>query len=179
MPPHCDALDGPVVKAARRALESGNPDLILAYVPAASAGALTEAFRKTVEARKSGGAAQEVADTYFFETAVRLHRAGEGAAFTGLKPAGLDFGPVIPVAERAIETGSPQELARLLGKTVEDEVLRRYDQLTHLRERAGAGLDEAREYTSAMLGLQVYANTIYKCAQADLHESHKRGEHED
>jgi hypothetical protein len=34
----------------------------------------------------------------------RLHRPGEGAPYTGLKPAGQDFGPVIPAAEHAIES---------------------------------------------------------------------------
>jgi hypothetical protein len=29
MPPHCDTLDGPVVKAAKRALEAQNVNLIL------------------------------------------------------------------------------------------------------------------------------------------------------
>ena len=49
-----------------------------------------------------------MADLYFFETVVRVHRAGEGAAYNGLKPAGLDEGPVIPIAEKAIETASPE-----------------------------------------------------------------------
>ncbi|MGW3358570.1 DUF6448 family protein [Streptomyces bungoensis] len=32
MPPHCDSLDGPVVTAAREALEKGDVDLVLPYV---------------------------------------------------------------------------------------------------------------------------------------------------
>ena len=39
------------------------------------------------------------------ETVIRLHRAGEGAAYTGLKTAGADYGPAIPAAEYAVETG--------------------------------------------------------------------------
>jgi hypothetical protein len=34
MPPHCDSLDGPVVTAARRALDAGNVDLVLPFVHA-------------------------------------------------------------------------------------------------------------------------------------------------
>jgi hypothetical protein len=40
----------------------------------------------------------------FFETAVRLHRAGDEAPYTGLKPAGPDWDPFVPRAEKAIET---------------------------------------------------------------------------
>jgi hypothetical protein len=36
--------------------------------------------------------AKALADRYFFETLVRLYRAGEGAAYKGLKPAGRDLG---------------------------------------------------------------------------------------
>jgi hypothetical protein len=33
MPPHCDSLDGPVVTAAREALDTTDVDLILPFVP--------------------------------------------------------------------------------------------------------------------------------------------------
>ena len=55
---------------------------------------------------------------YFFETLVRLHRAGEGAPYTGLKPAGRDLGPAIPAADRALETGDVEPLVRLLVGSV-------------------------------------------------------------
>ena len=108
MPPHCDSMDGPVVGAARQALDTGNINLILAYVPESATAEVKSTFDKVTRARRTGCDAREVADLYFFETVVRLHRAGEGAPYTGLKPAGLDVGPVIPAAEKAIEIGSPE-----------------------------------------------------------------------
>ncbi len=89
MPPHCDTMDGPVVKAAKKALETGNVNLILPWVPKKAEGALKKAFGKALRTRKMGKGAAELADYWFFETAVRLHRVGEGAPYTGLKPAGL------------------------------------------------------------------------------------------
>lgn len=112
MPPHCDSLDGPVVTAARRALTLGEVDLILPFVHAEGEPEIRDAFDLALKARALGGEAQEVADRWFFETAVRVHRAGEGAPFTGLKPAGLDVGVVIPAAERALATGSASEHRR-------------------------------------------------------------------
>ena len=41
MPPHCDSMDGPVVKAAKRALDLGNVNLILPYVPKEGEGEVT------------------------------------------------------------------------------------------------------------------------------------------
>ena len=114
MPPHCDSMDGPVVQAAVKALEAEDIDLILPYVHKEGEPEVIQAFEKVLQVRKDGALTRELADRYFFETAVRVHRAGEGAPYTGLKPAGLDVGPVIPVAEKAIEAGSEEELADLL-----------------------------------------------------------------
>lgn len=172
MPPHCDTMDGPVVKAARRALQAKDANIILAYVPKEGEKEVLEAFEKVIQAREGGAAAREVADLYFFETAVRVHRAGEGAPYTGLKPAGLDEGPVIPVAEKAIETNSPAALIDLLCGFVREEVTRRFHRMQHLKEHAGEGVDANREYVSAMLGLQVWSHGLYQYAKADPHAGH-------
>ena len=87
MPPHCDTRDGPVVKAAKKALETGNLNYLLIWIPKESETELKDVFARTQRARKSGKDAQDVADDWFFETAIRLHRAGEGAPYTGMKPA--------------------------------------------------------------------------------------------
>src|SRR5574341_1508897 len=109
---HCDGLDGPVVKAAQRALESGNVNHVLIWVRKNDEGEIKQAFQKTLAVRKSSPQAKDLADTYFFETLVRIHRAGEGAPYTGLKPAGQDLGPAIPAADQALTSGSPEALIR-------------------------------------------------------------------
>src|SRR5262245_11062713 len=140
MPPHCDSMDGPVVTAARRALEKEDVNLILPYVKENASADVKAAFEKALRARKVNMQAREVADLYFYETAVRLHRAGEGAPYTGLKPAGLDVGPVIPVAEKAIEIGSPDALIRILTDTLRQEVQHRFEHVKHLRDYSPADI---------------------------------------
>jgi hypothetical protein len=172
MPPHCDTLDGPVVTIARKALEKKDVKLILPYVPKEAEEEIIAVFNKVIQVRDVNSAAHEVADRYFFETVVRLHRAGEGASFTGLKPAGLDEGPVIPVAEKAIESGDPDELLDLLAEMVREHVRDRFDHMQRLKEDADKGVEQAREYVEAMLGLQVYSHSLYLAMQADPHEGH-------
>ena len=169
MPPHCDALDGPVVKAARRALEARDVNVVLPYVKKEGEAEVVRAFERVIGIRESDPAAREIADLYFFETVVRVHRAGEGAPYTGLKPAGLDVGPVIPAAERAIETGSPVELLELLTDTVRSEVMRRFDRVMQLRPQAEGNVDQAREYAQAMLGLEVYSHKLNQFAKVGPH----------
>ena len=170
MPPHCDSLDGPVVRAARAALDLEDVDLVLPYVHEPAEVEVRRAFELAVKARTQGPEAHEVADLYFFETVVRVHRAGEGAPFTGLKPAGLDVGPVIPLAERAIEMGDAAELAELLATATRDEVMDRFAELMAMKAHAGDDVASARRYVTAMLGLQVWAHKLHAAVHTAAHE---------
>jgi hypothetical protein len=169
MPPHCDALDGPVVTAARSALAAMNVDLVLPFVHVEGEAEVRDAFDQTVKAAASGGEACDVAARWFFETVVRVHRAGEGASFTGLKPAGLDVGPVIPAAERALESGSPDELVEILCREVTEQVGLRLQRAQALRPHAEDGIAAGREYVEAALGLQVWAHKVHRQVLADAH----------
>lgn len=174
MPPHCDSMDGPVVTVAKQALEQGDIRLILPYVPKEGEAEVIQAFNKVLPLHRQPNGAREVADTYFFETVVRVHRAGEGAPYTGLKPAGLDVGPVIPVAEKAIETGSPDDLINILTHILHIEIGKRFDHMQHLKQHAGEGVDQARQYVEAMLGLQVWSHKVYSTMLSAVHEGEHR-----
>ena len=183
MPPHCDSMDGPVVKAAIAALNAGDVDLVLPFVPTEGEAEVVRAFQQVLPLHRQSDSAQEIADLHFFETVVRIHRAGEGAPYTGLKPAGLDIGPVIPVAERAIENGSPDELVRLLTETVRTEVTSRLAHAMELKRHAAheRNVEAAREYVEAMLGLQVWSHKLYLTAQGPAHigaHEHEEGAEE-
>src|SRR5512146_3307813 len=116
---HCDSIDGPVAKAALTALDTGNVNLALPFAPATAEGEIKAAFAQSLKVRTLGPEAKALADRAFIETTVRLHRAGEGAAYTGLKPTGIDYGPAIPAAERAIETRNLAQVKALLIEEME------------------------------------------------------------
>jgi len=79
LPPHCDTLDGPVVLAAKKALERHNVNLILAWVHIEGEREVKEAFEKAIKVYNDGNKdAKELAEYWFFETVVRIHREGEG-----------------------------------------------------------------------------------------------------
>ncbi len=125
---HCDTLDGPVVVAARSALDSGQLNPVLAWVPAADETEIREAFAKARAARKAGKEAREVADQWFFETVVRVHRASEGAPYTGLKPAG-QVEPAVAVVDQAIAKRDPRAIDALLGGAVHRGLEARWSKL--------------------------------------------------
>lgn len=167
MPPHCDSMDGPVVTAARLGLEAGDVDLVLPYVHESGEQEIRETFERTVRARALGPQAQDVADRYFFENVVRVHRAGEGAAYTGLLPAGLSEGPVIPLAERAIERGTVDEVCGFLAHELHEQLEHRLNNVKVLADRAGASLPAAREYVEATLDFEVYSHQTFLAMTAD------------
>ncbi|MGE5803334.1 MAG: DUF6448 family protein, partial [Gemmatimonadota bacterium] len=116
---HCDGLDGPVVKAAQKALETRNAALVLIWVRPEDEAEIRTAFDQTLAVRALSPQAKDLADRFFFETLVRVHRTGEGAPFTGLKPAGRDLGPAIPAADRALHEGTVEAVVTLLTETMQ------------------------------------------------------------
>lgn len=170
MPPHCDSLDGPVVAAARHALEAGNVDIVLPFVHAKGEAEVRTIFDAVVPVRALGPEAREVADRLFFETVVRIHRAGEGEPYTGLKPAGLSVGPVIPIAERAVETGSSEEVATFLTRVLRDELNHRLEKVQTLAATKGHSIEQAREFVEAMLGFEVYSHHVFQALHTSGHD---------
>lgn len=176
MPPHCDSLDGPVVTAARRALDTGEVDVILPFVPEDGEDEVRSVFERVVLARAAGAAARDVADLFLFETVVRLHRAGEGAPYTGLKPSGLDVGPVIPLAEEAVETGSARAVAEHLHGVLDAELEHRLGEVTSLSATRDRSVPDARAHVEATLGFEVYCHHVLQALQAPA--AHGDAEHQ-
>ena len=116
---HCDSMDGPVVKDAQRALVDKRLEPVLKWVRAEDEDEIRKAFEMTIAVRNESEKARTVADRYFFETVVRIHRAGEGEGFTGLKPAG-SVDPGIAAADKALADGNVDQLADKLAATAID-----------------------------------------------------------
>jgi hypothetical protein len=171
---HCDAVGGPVAVAAVKALETKNVNLILPYAPAAAEPELTAAFEQALIVRGAGPEAKALADRYFMETAVRVHRAGEKAPYTGLKPAGTDFGPGIPAAEQALASGELDPLLKLVAQQVAHGVTERFRHAlaanTATKEPATRSeVPAARERVSAELEFIGYVEAIYRATTGGGH----------
>ena len=172
---HCDGLDGPVVTAAREALATNDVNLVLIWVRASDEAEIRRAFDQTMKVRKLGSEAQELADTYFFETLVRTHRAGEGAPFTGLKPAGRDLGPAIPAADRALKTGDDKPLTNLLVDRMRSGLSDRFNAVIATRKLASRDVEAGRKYVEKYVVFIHYVEGIYEAATRQV-EGHYREE---
>ncbi|SFU51682.1 DUF6448 family protein [Halomonas korlensis] len=157
---HCDAMDGPVITEAQTALSSGDITPLLKWVPATDGAALTSAFDKTLEVRKLGDDAQELADQQFFATLVEIHRAYEGAPFTGVKPAG-EIDPAIQAADTALEEGEIDAfLARVVDK-FEREARSAFEATLAAKQQAGESPDQGREYVEHYVHYVHYLEDVH------------------
>jgi len=164
---HCDTLAGPVVITAKAALEKGDVTPVLKWVKKENEVEIREAFTKTLAVRKQNKEAKELADMYFFETLVRIHRAGEGAPYTGLKP-GEAIEPIIAESDKALESGSVENLV----KDVKDAVAKGIqDKFTHAKEtkkHADESVEAGREYVEAYVVFTHYVERLYNDATAKV-----------
>lgn len=160
---HCDTLDGPVVAAARKALDSGNVNLALVWVQKNDEVEIRNAFQKVSAVRKTGVQAKELADMYFFETLVRVHRAGEGAPYTGLKPAGK-VEPIVAAADKSVETGKLGPVAQLVARRMEAGLHGHFDKMMAKKKYQPDDVASGRAFSSAYVEYVHYVERLYGAA---------------
>ena len=161
---HCDTLDGPVVQDARKALDTRNVTPVLKWVRQADEKAVKAAFDKALAAQ--GKKQQQGSERKFFETLVRIHRAGEGAPYTRLKPAG-QVEPVIAAADKALTDGSPEAVMRLVNETVSHGIRQRYEKVAEALKSKDESVAKGRAYVAAYVEYTHYLERVQMAAEGE------------
>lgn len=154
---HCDTLDGPAVRDGRQALRTGAVNHALKWVQAQDDAEVGQAFALSRRVRDLGPDARDLADRYFLETLVRLHRAGEGEGFDGLKPSGTVLDPRVVAADAAIDTGDLAPLVALVPADDVAELSARFDRVLALREFDVEDLAAGRAFVAAYVDFFTFA----------------------
>ena len=153
---HCDTMDGPVVKAAQSALKTRNVNLVLIWVSKKDEVEVKQSFRLALHVRVLNREARQLADKYFFEMVVRLHRAGEGQPYTGLKPAGSNVDPVIRAADQALDNSSSETLVKFFPENIRVEVEDRFRDTLSRKKFHRNDVEAGRRYVEAYVALLEY-----------------------
>jgi len=167
---HCDTLDGPVVSSAKIALEKGDVTPVLKWVRNSDEKEIKEIFQKTLAARKSGPEAKEIADRYFFETLVRIHRAGEGAPYTGLKAGPAE--PIIAAVDKALDTGSIDKVVKHVNTNVSEGIQKRFQETLERKKHANDNVAAGRKFVEAYVDLTHYVERLFNDAGGQAVHSH-------
>lgn len=143
---HCDTMDGPVIKDAKIAIEKNNVNYVLKWIQPQNEDELRDAFLLAMKVRILSPDARVLADKYFFETLVRLHRSGEGVPFTGVKPSGTPVDEKILAADKSIETGNLSPLKGLVPKKIIPELEKRFKKVLSLKDYDVNNIEAGRAY---------------------------------
>lgn len=157
---HCDTLDGPVVVTARAALDKGDVTPLLKWVRSEEEKQIQAAFQKTLAVRAKGSEAKELADMYFFETLVRIHREGEGAPYTGLKP-GEAVDPAVALADKALENGNVDKLVDVLSNAMANGIRKRFQHASETRNHADDSVVAGREFVESYVVFTHYVEGLH------------------
>ena len=161
---HCDGMDGPVITDAKKALETGDVNLVLIWVSKKDESEIRKIFQKTLAVRKLNPEAKELADMYFFETLVRIHRAGEGEPYTGIKPAGRDLGPAIPAADKAIADGKLEPLYKILTDKIHEGLHEKFKEVMKRKNFKKNDVDAGRQFLEVYVPFLHYVEALYETA---------------
>ena len=175
---HCDTLDGPVIQDARLAITAKDITPVLKWVKPQDEKAVTAAFQKVLADK---GKNPEVAEHKFFETLVEIHRAGEGASFTGLKPVGA-VEPAVAAADQALASGSPEGLMHLVIEDVVAGIKERYEHAATTYKHKDESVAQGREFVKAYIEFTHYVERLHQDAtaqgahgEASEHDPHNMG----
>lgn len=174
---HCDTLNGPVIAAAKLALNSGDVTPVLKWVKPEHEAEIRQSFARTMKVRGEGAEAQDLADNYFFETLVRLHRAGERAPYTGLKSEPVE--PPIAATDKALETGSVEPLVKMVTEDVATGIRERFAHAAEARKHASDSVNAGREYVAAYVELTHYVEGLHEATSGgSVHrgQTHERAD---
>lgn len=154
---HCDTADGPAVTDGRRALDTGNVNIALKWVRPEGENEVRTAFERARRVRANGGEAAQLADQWFLENLVRIHRAGEGEGYEGIKPSGAVIPPQVRAADEALERGTIEPLRGLIETERWAELEKRFNHALALKHFNTDDLTAARTYVDAYVSFFKYA----------------------
>ena len=156
---HCDTMSGPVVVEAKAALEKGDVTPLLKWIAPADEDAVKKAFDRAVSMKDKGPEIKEMAELYFLETLVRLHRQSEGEPYTGLKSEAVSG--EVAMGDRAVETGDPSELQKELEKRMKAGLKEKFDAVTEAAKHKGHNVEAGRAYVRAYVEYIHYVDRLF------------------
>ena len=145
---HCDSYDGPVIKDALKALEQQNVELVLKWVEPKYDEIITEKFNQTLKLKGSNEEVNKILRTHFLETLVRLHREGEGASFTGLKPAN-SMTPMVEMADNSLEKNDINYVVNAVNSHLTEVLKERFAKAMELSKTKDNSVEQGRAYVEA------------------------------
>ena len=152
------------------ALAAGDVSPVLKWVQPADEAAIKSAFAKAVAVRAQSPEAQELADQFFLETLIRLHRAGEGAPYTGLKDEPVE--PIIALADGALASGSADAMIEKITGHVAHAIHEKFEKALEAKKHADESVEAGREYVEAYVAYVHFVEGVHAAVMSAGSHAH-------
>jgi hypothetical protein len=173
---HCDTTGGPIIPEAITALEKGEITPILKWIKKENEEEIKTAFTKTIAVRTMGPVARELADRYFIETLVRLHRAGEDAPFTGINDEPVE--PIVAMADKALADGSVDKMIGRISEDLAEAIREKFKKALQAGKNKDKSVEAGRKFVAAYVTYMHYVesiNTAIMSAAGHRHQADAQG----
>jgi hypothetical protein len=156
---HCDSTNGPVIPEALAALENGDLTPVLKWIEAGDEAQLKAAFDQAKIVRAQGPEAKLLADQFFLETLVRLHRTSEGEPFTGITNDAID--PIVALADGALTSGSADDMIGKINRHLARSIEEKFQRVSAARENKDDSVAAGREFVAAYVSYVHYVAGVH------------------
>jgi len=167
---HCDTMNGPLIPEAKAALEKGDVAPILKWIKKDKEDEIKAAFAQAVAVRAKGPEAKELADKYFLETLVRVHRAGEGAPYTGIKDEPVE--PIVAMADKALADGASDEMIKKMSAHMARAIQEKFQKAMEARKNKDKSVEAGREFVEAYVIYMHYVEAIHTAIMSAAGHEH-------
>jgi hypothetical protein len=170
---YCEALEEPLVRDARKALDQHKVELAFKWVDKDRESEIRTAFDRAVKERETSPATGDATDKIFFEVLGRVHCEGENFPFLGENPAGPHVHPVRQEIDRALSTDEVDDLSQRISSEVSKGIHERFDKVRQFEAGQQDNVDIARKYVDAYVDYVDYVEKIHR----DAMEGRNAGKH--
>jgi hypothetical protein len=106
---------------------------------------------------------------------VRIHRAGEGAPFTGIKPAG-GIAPVEAKSDEALEKGSIDDFAKKISAHAEKAIKERFAKALEAKKHKDESIKAGRKFVEAYVDYIHFVAGIHAAIMSGGHHADAKKE---
>jgi hypothetical protein len=100
-----------------------------------------------------------------------LHRAGEGAPYTGIKDEPIE--PIVAMADQAVVDGSPDEMIERIGTHLAAAVREKFNAVLAAREKKDLSVEAGREFVESYVAYTHYLEGIHAAILAGGDHHHE------
>lgn len=150
--------NGPVMSAAKKALETGKAHHILIWIPEASENTLKNLLEKACCERRIQTDGYDHIIDWYFATVRRFHSVGYGPRNLNISLKTLEEKTIISLVERACESGNFEEIAMVIPDIPAGELRQQFNDVMKKRNYDVENIAAGRVYVSEFTDFIAFVN---------------------